>query len=217
MSKSSRSEHLAVVLVGNELDRDLMERRPYDFFHMKGIVENVFELLGIENSRYRFDRFESSKEELHPGKSAKIIFQNQTIGVLGELHPNAKKEFGLAKANVVVLEMNLEALLESKVSIAKMAPISKFPTVSRDLALIVKKEVSASDLIKVIKKNGCGLVKDAKIFDVYEGENIFKGSKSVAISISLGKEGTLTEKEITDTLDKIKFELSKAYDAELRM
>lgn len=217
MSKSSRSEHLAVVLVGNALNRDLMSKEPYDFFHMKGIVENVFALLGIENSRYRFDRYSSSKEELHPGKSATIIFQNQVIGVLGELHPNAKKEFGLAKTNVVVLEMNLEQLLESKVSITKMAPISKFPVVNRDLALVVAKEVSASDIIKVIKKNGNGLVKDAKIFDVYEGENIFKGSKSVAISITLGKEGTLTDKEITDTLDKIKFELAKQVNAELRM
>ena len=217
MSKSSRSEHLAVVLVGNNNEREMMQKDPFDFFHMKGIVENVFELLGIENSRYRFERYQGEKEELHPGKSAKIIFQNQTIGVFGELHPNAKKEFGLAKANVVVLEMNLEALLESKVSIAKMSPISRFPSVSRDLALVVKKEIASSDLIKVIKKNGCGLVKDAKIFDVYEGENIFKGYKSVAISISLGKEGTLTDKEITDTLDKIKFELSKAFNAELRM
>lgn len=217
MSKSSRSEHLAVVLVGNELSRDIMNKTPYDFFHMKGIVENIFELLGIESSRYRFDRFVSEKEELHPGKSAKIIFQNQCIGVFGELHPTALKNLGLNKLNVVVLEMNLDNLLDSKVSISKMTSISKFPTVSRDLALIVKKEISSGDIIKIIKKNGNGLVKEAKIFDVYEGENIFKGSKSVAISISLSKEGTLTDKEINDTLDKIKFELAKSLNAELRM
>ena len=184
---------------------------------MKGIVENIFELLGIESSRYRFDRFVSEKEELHPGKSAKIIFQNQCIGVFGELHPTALKNLGLNKLNVVVLEMNLDNLLDSKVSISKMTSISKFPTVSRDLALIVKKEISSGDIIKIIKKNGNGLVKEAKIFDVYEGENIFKGSKSVAISISLSKEGTLTDKEINDTLDKIKFELAKSLNAELRM
>lgn len=217
MSKSSRSEHLAVVLVGNKLERDLMNKVPYDFFDMKGIVENIFELLGIESSRYRFDRYHSSKEELHPGKSANIIFQNQVIGVFGELHPNAQKEMGLNKTSVVVLEMNLEQLLEAKVSIAKMTPISRFPTVSRDLALVVKKEIATEDITKTIKKVGSGLVKDAKIFDVYEGENIFKGSKSVAISITLGKEGTLTDKEITDALDKIKYELSRKFDAELRM
>ena len=217
ISLSSRSEHLAVVLVGNELSRDLMRKEPYDFYHMKGIVENIFELLGIEPSRYRFDRYSSTKEELHPGKSATIVFQNKVIGVFGELHPNAKKEFGFAKSSAVALEMNLEQLLEAKVSIAKMTQISKFPTVNRDLALLVNKDIASSDIVKLIKKNGNGLVKDAKIFDVYEGENLFNGTKSVAISITLGKEGTLTEKEITDTLDKIKFELAKAFNAELRM
>ena len=217
ISLSSRSEHLAVVLVGNELSRDLMRKEPYDFYHMKGIVENIFELLGIEPSRYRFDRYSSAKEELHPGKSATIVFQNKVIGVFGELHPNAKKEFGFAKSSAVALEMNLEQLLEAKISIAKMTQISKFPTVNRDLALLVNKDIASSDIVKLIKKNGNGLVKDAKIFDVYEGENLFNGTKSVAISITLGKEGTLTEKEITDTLDKIKFELAKAFNAELRM
>ncbi len=217
ISLSSRSEHLAIVLVGNALNQDLMKKEPYDFFHMKGIVENIFALLGIENSRYKFDRFSSNKEELHPGKSARIIFQNQVIGVFGELHPNAKKDVGLNKTNVVVLEMNLESLLEAKVSISKMKPISRFPTVNRDLALIVKKEIATGDLIKTIKKCGNGLVKDARVFDVYEGEKIMNWARSVAISITLGKEGTLTDKEITDTLDKIKYELSNTYGAELRM
>ena len=113
--------------------------------------------------------------------------------------------------------MNLENLLEAKVSLAKMKPISKFPTVTRDLALIVKKDVATGDLIKAIKKCGCGLVKDARVFDVYEGDKISSWARSVAISITLGKEGTLTDKEITDTLDKIKYELSTVFGAELRM
>ena len=217
MSKVSRSEHLAAVLVGNELNRELMNKTPYDFYHMKGVVEDIFTLLGIESSRYRFERYESNKEELHPGKSARIIFQNITIGVFGELHPNAKKELGFNKTNVVALEMDLEPILESKVSISKMTPISKFPTVSRDLAFIIKKEVSAADILKVIKKNGLGILKEAKIFDVYEGENIFKDSKSVAITMTFGKEGTLVDKEINDVLVRIKYELSHAFDVEFRM
>ena len=217
ISKSSHQEHLAVVLVGNSLSQDVMKKEPYDFFHMKGIVENIFALLGIENSRYRFDRYNSSKEELHPGKSASIVFQNQVIGVMGELHPVAKNELGFSKTNVVVMELNLESLLEAKVSLAKMSPISKFPTVNRDLALIVKNDIAVGDIIKLVKKNGGGLIKDVKVFDVYEGANLMKDSKSVAISICLGKEGTLTDKEINDTLDKIKFELSKNYNAQLRM
>lgn len=217
MSKSSRSEHLSVVLVGAKLNRDIMSKTNYDFFDLKGIVENVFALLGIENSRYKFERFLSSKEELHPGKSATILFQNQVIGVFGELHPIAKKELGFAKNNVLVLEMNISPLLEAKVSLTKMSPISRFPVVNRDLALLLSKDIPSSDIVRVIKKNGNGIVKDAKIFDVYEGENILKNLKSVAISITLGKEGTLTDKEINDTLDKIKFELAKSLNAELRI
>ena len=136
---------------------------------------------------------------------------------MGELHPNAKKEFGLAKLPVIVLEMDLEPLLEAKVSLVKMSPISRFPLVNRDLALIVRKEIEVGDIIKCIKKNGLGLVKEAKVFDVYEGENINRDFKSVAINISLGKEGTLTDKEITNVMDKVKYELNKAFDAELRM
>ncbi len=217
ISKSSSGEHLAVILVGNELNQDLLVKTPYDFYHMKGIVEGIFTLLGIESSRYKFERYSSNKEELHPGKSAKVLFQNQIIGVFGELHPVAKKEYGFEKTNVVIMELNLEALLEAKVSLAKMSPISKFPTVSRDLALLVDKKVASGEIIKIIKVSGKGLVKDARIFDIYQGDGIAKNVKSVAINITIGKEGTLTDKEITDLMDKIKFDLAKNIKAELRM
>ena len=217
MSKSSRSEHLAIVLLGEKYNQELMNKTKYDFYHMKGIVEGLFSLLGIEQSRYRFERYASEKEELHPGKSARIIFQNQTIGVLGELHPNAYKDLGFNKTNCVVLELNLEPLLNAKVTLVKMSPISRFPTVSRDLALIVDKSVTAGEIIKQIKVSGKGLVKDANIFDVYEGANIIGSRKSVAVNILIGKDGTLTDKEITDLLDKIKYELAKNLKAELRM
>ena len=217
MSKSSRSEHLSIVLLGNDLQQDIMKKIPYDFYHMKGLVEGVFSLLGVENSRYRFEKYSSEKEELHPGKSANVIFQNQVIGVLGELHPIASKELGLNKTSCVVLELNLEPLLEAKVSLAKMSPISKFPVVYRDLALLVDKKVTAAEIIKLIKFSGKGLVKDAKIFDVYSGEGIASNIKSIAVNITFGKEGTLTDKEINDQLDKIKFDLAKNLKAELRM
>ena len=217
VSKSSRSEHLAIVLVGNKLNQAYMNKTPYDFYSMKGIVEGIFELLGVEQSRYRFDRYLDEKEELHPGRSAKIIFQNQVIGVFGELHPSQYSKLGLGKTNAVVLEMNLESLLNAKVSISKMSPISKFPTVSRDLALVVDKSVAASEIIKVIKVSGKGIVKEANIFDVYTGIPLLESKKSVAVNITLGKDETLTEKDINEAMDKIKYELSKSLKAELRL
>ena len=216
MSKSSRSEHLSIALVGNKHLRGQMELTKYDFFDMKGIVEQIFTLFGIESSRYKFDRY-CQGEELHPGRSAKILFQNQFIGAFGELHPNAYKDFDFNKSNVIILEMNISPILEAKISLNKMNPISKFPTVSRDLAFIVMKNVSAEQIIKIIRTSGKGIVKDVNIFDVYEGENIAPDKKSVAVNISLGAERTLTDKEIVEVMDNIKFELNKKFNIELRM
>ena len=217
MSKSSSSTHLAIVLVGKEETRGSMEVINYDFFHMKGLVESMMDMLGVESSRYRFERNKTHLDELHPGKSADIIFQNQVIGKFGELHPNKISEYDLGKSSAVVLEMNLDLLLNAKVSTIKMSPISRFPTVSRDLALVVDKEVSARDLIKVIKVTGRGLVSEAQVFDIYEGEHIAEGKKSIAISVTYSSDDhTLSEKEISEMENRIKFELTKQYHAELR-
>ena len=216
MSKSSRADHLCVVLVGNRHVRAEMNPVPYDFFDMKGIVENIFSLLGIEISRYKFERATDVKE-LHPGKAARIYFQNTPIGVFGELHPNAYKNFDFGKTKAIVLEMDLSLLESAKVSIAKMSPISKFPTVNRDLAFIIDKKIASADIIKTIKASAKGMVKDANVFDVYEGANIAADKKSIAITMTIGSDHTLTDKEIVDTMDKIKFDLSNKYNIELRM
>jgi len=216
-SKASRTENLAIVLVGNDERRGGMDKIPFDFFHMKGIVEGIFATLGIEQSRYKFEKLSSHLDELHPGKSASIIFQNKVIGVMGELHPNKIAEYDLGKTSAVVLELNLSPLQDAKVSIEKMSPLCRFPLVQRDLAFVVSKDVMARDIIKSIKMIGRGLVNDANIFDIYEGKGIEEGKKSVAISITYKSDDhTLTEKEVSDMEDKIKFELTKQYHAELR-
>ncbi len=217
ISKASRSEHLAIVLVGQALKQGLMEEENYSFYHMKGLVDGLFTSLGIEGSRYRFDRFVDEGHELHPGKSANIIFQNKVIGVMGELHPNQIEKYDLGKSSAVVLEMDLEALLEAKVSETKMSPISRFPSVSRDLAFVLDANIPASDVIKTIKTVGRGLVNNCEVFDVYQGTGIAEGKKSMALSVTYRKDdGTLTDKEIGDIEDKIKFELSRSYKAEIR-
>ena len=217
ISKSSRSEHLAIVLVGQALNKGLLDKENYSFFHMKGLVEGVFTALGIEPSRYRFDRYVDDRHELHPGKSAKIIFQNKAIGVMGELHPNQIEKYDLGKTSAVVLEMDLEALLEAKVSEVKMAPISRFPSVSRDLAFVLDASIPSSDIVRAVKKVGGLLVTNCEVFDIYQGANIAEGKKSMAISVTYRKDdGTLTEKEISDAEEKIKFELSRNFKAEIR-
>ncbi len=217
ISLSSRSNHLAIVLVGNEINRGLMGTTNYDFFHMKGIVENIFALLGIDVSRYKFEKSKYIGDELHPGKSADIIFQGQIIGRFGALHPNQYSKYDLGKTSCVVLEMNLDSLLSAKVSIIKMAEFTKFPTVTHDLALVVNKSITVGDLIRTIKMTGKGIVSDAELFDLYEGENLGENKKSVAIKITYSSlDHTLVDKEIGDVEDRIKFELTKLFGAELR-
>ena len=217
ISQSSRSEHLAIVLVGQALNQGLLEKENYNFFHMKGLVEGLFTALGIEASRYRFDRFVDANHELHPGKAANIIFQNKVIGVMGELHPKQIENYDLGKSSAVALEMNLEALLEAKVSETKMAPLSRFPSVSRDLAFVLNADIPASDIVKAVKKVGGSYVVNCEVFDIYQGTNIAEGKKSMAITITYRKDdGTLTDKEIGDAEEKIKFELSRNFKAEIR-
>ncbi|MFA7032849.1 MAG: phenylalanine--tRNA ligase subunit beta, partial [Bacilli bacterium] len=213
----SRSEHLALVLVGEEQQQGLMKKIPYDFYHLKGLVDGLMALLGIEESRYKYEKLVTHMDEFHPGKSAKITFQGKIIGVFGEIHPLKKEEYGFGKTAVLGLEINLSPLLEAKVSPIKMAPISRFPSIERDLAFIVNKDVLAKDIIRTIKMIGQGLVSKAQIFDVYEGQGIGENKKSIAVRVTYRSDNhTLSDKEVINVQDKIKFELTKAYQAELR-
>ena len=218
MSKKSSSVHLGVTLCGNKSKQGLLKEEGYDFYDMKGIVENIFALFAIENSRYRIDKSKLTGELLHPGKSADIYFQNQLIGRFGEIHPRAYQRYDLGKNPTVVLEMNISPLLEAKVSQIKAAEISKFPFVSRDLALLVDVHINAGDIIKAIKMSGKGIVSNAEVFDVYYGAPVsLLGKKSLAVRITYSsKDHTLQEKEITLVEDQIKFDLAKNFKAELR-
>ena len=213
----STHENLGIILVGKNSLQGLLKEEDYDFYSIKGIVESIFELLGIEKSRYGFKPYSGPNGKLHPGKSADIIFQNQVIGRCGELFPTVYEEYDLGKTHAVLLELNLDVLLNAKVSFKGLEVVSKFPSVERDLALVIKQETTAQELIKSIKVSGHGLVSSAEVFDVYMGENIKAGYKSMAIKIVFTSDHTLVDKEVNEALDKIKFELAKNYQAELRI
>lgn len=210
------SHHLSVVMIGERLNQGYLNKTKYDFYDAKGIVEDIAQILGIDASRYKFDRNNIVKE-LHPGRSAILNVQGKKIGFLGELHPNMNKYYDFNKIPAVVLEIDLDELLSLKVSLNKMQQFSRFPSMSRDLSLLLSKEIEVKDVIRTIKSTGKGIVSDAFVFDVYEGENIDSSLKSVAISIVFTSfDHTLEEKEVNLTEDKIKFELNKTFKAVLR-
>ncbi len=215
-TRNGYTHHLCIGLANNKLEQSSLTTREYDFYDLKGLLEAIFHILGIEGSRYKLEA-NTCVNELHPYRSATISVSGTKIGYLGEVHPSLLPSYELKNNKVLVLEIELDELLNMKVSPSKMEKISRYPSVTHDLSLIVSKEVSISDLCKTIKANSNGLVVDTSVFDIYEGEGIAPGSKSVAISITYCSDThTLEEKEVTLVEDNIKFELYKRHKAVLR-
>ena len=213
-SINNKSIHLAIILNGLNLREGRLISEPYNFYHMKGLVEGIFKCFNIEPNRYTFVR--SNEKEFHPGKSANIVLQGKNIGVFGELHPTILKKYSL-KNSPIVLELDLETIFNTPTGLKKMSPISKFPTVSHDLAIVVKESINSEDIIKEIKSTNRNLIKNAEVFDVYKGEHVESGYVSLAISIIYGNnEKTLTSDEINNVETKIIANLEKKFQATLR-
>lgn len=209
--------HLAVVLVGEYQYQYQLKKFPYDFYFIKGFVEGILDIIGVEKTRYKLERYIDKKEELHPGKSAVIRLGKELVAVFGELHPKAIKDFDLGKNSVAILEMNLSPLFELKSSLKKAQEISKFPVVTRDLALVLPKEVTSEEVLSEIRKSDRNLIKNVEVFDVYSGEGIDEGYKSLALSVTYGAEDrTLKEQEIVALETNILLLLERNEKAKLR-
>ena len=199
---------LAVLMSGKYL-LGIEGKKNIDFYVIKGVAEEILDYLGYAN-RYSFVEPKKSPIQMHPGQTADISVNNDLVGMVGKIHPSMEKE------DVFVLEINLSKLLAKKTGNMKFKEISKYPSISKDLAIVVDKKVSADEIGKVIKKAAGSLLTNIEIFDVYEGAGISKGKKSIAYSLSFGTlDRTLTDEEINNIMDKIIEALSK-FGAELR-
>ena len=205
----SEENKLACLMTG-EYYLGLNNTAKVDFYITKGIVEELLEYLGFAG-RYKFIVTDDMPKELHPGQSARISINNDFVGIIGKVHPIKTKD------DVFVFEINLDKLLSKPVEKMKYKEISKYPTVNKDLAIVVNKEVRAQDIEAVIRKSVGALLSNIKLFDVYKGANIGENKVSMAYSLSLTpKDKTLTEEEINATLEKIIKDLNKKLGAELR-
>lgn len=181
-----------------------------DFYVIKGITEELLDFLGY-NGRYSFVTDKQIPKDLHPGKSAMISVNNDIVGFIGRVNPTVSKD------EVYVMEIDLDKLLEKRVSGMKYKEISKFPAVRKDFSIIVDKSITCQEIQKIIKSNGGKLLLNSKVFDLYEGKGIPEGKRSLAFTIMLGaNDHTLTDEEIMSELTKITGALTKKYDAELR-
>ena len=180
-----------------------------DFYVIKGVVEEILDYLGY-NGRYSFIRKEMPKE-IHPGQSAYINVNGTDVGIIGKIHPSVTKD------DVYVFEINLDELLKKKVGKMKYKEISKYPSINKDIALVVDKDAISQNIEKVIKSAGGSLLTNIEVFDVYTGIGIGVDKKSIAYSLTFSDmKKTLTDEEVNSLMEKIIEATSKKCGAELR-
>lgn len=198
------------VLMSGKYYLGIDNKKDVDFYVVKGVAEEVLDYLGYAG-RYSFVMPKQMPRQMHPGQTADISVNNDIVGMVGKLHPAVEKE------NVYVLEINLDKLLSKKTGKMKFKEISKYPTISKDLAILIDKNISSEDIAKAIKKAAGSLLTNTEIFDVYEGKNIPEGKRSIAYSLSFGaNDRTLTDEEINNIMNKVIENLQNKMGAELR-
>ena len=172
-----------------------------DFFNMKGAVEEFFEKVGMtKKPEYNPD---NKKPFLHPGRQADIIYNGEVIGYLGEVHPEVLDNYNIGdKAYIAVID--ILKVTENATFDRKYEGIAKYPAVTRDLSMVMRKDILVGDIEKVFEKRGGSLLESMTLFDVYEGAQIKIGYKSVAYSLAFrAKDRTLEEKDIAPIMEKI--------------
>ncbi|HHW9542399.1 TPA: phenylalanine--tRNA ligase subunit beta [Staphylococcus aureus] len=185
-------EYLSGILTGDYVVNQWQgKKETVDFYLAKGVVDRVSEKLNLEFSYRRADI-----DGLHPGRTAEILLENKVVGFIGELHPTLAAENDLKRT--YVFELNFDALMAVSVGYINYQPIPRFPGMSRDIALEVDQNIPAADLLSTIHAHGGNILKDTLVFDVYQGEHLEKGKKSIAIRLNyLDTEETLTDERVS--------------------
>lgn len=182
-----------------------------DFYYVKGILEQLFVRL---NAKVKYVPLSKECSQLHPGRSASIVLNNQVIGYLGEVHPVLVKKEDIMPT--YVFEILLKPLFDIEESIVTFKSISKVPSVERDLALVMDESLPVGDVIDAIYRCDKNMIKKVSVFDLYVGDKIEAGKKSVAVRITLESQDTLTEEVISSKMKKILNTLAYCFKIEIR-
>lgn len=184
-----------------------------DFFTLKGIAENVFAGLGISGVRYEKEK---QHPTYHPGRCANVVWNDHILGTIGEIHPNVCENFEM-DSRMYVADLDFNILLQIARQDQKFTPIPKFPAIERDIAVLVKDEITSHEIEQVVKKHGGVLLESVKMFDLYKGKQIPEGYKSVAYELIFRAEDrTLVDDEVNTIFDKVLKELETELEAQLR-
>ncbi|GAB3064915.1 phenylalanine--tRNA ligase subunit beta [Virgibacillus ainsalahensis] len=187
-----------------------LEKKEIDFYVVKGIIEGLFDYLQIPIT------FEQAKlPEMHPGRGATLLINNKVIGFIGQIHPMLAKNLDLKET--YVFDLNMEEVVAAYNSVPTYHQIPKYPSIVRDIAFILDEEVSAGDVKATIEEIGAPLVKQVQIFDVYQGENVAEGKKSIAYSLLYQHpEKTLKDEEVEESYQKVVETVNSKYNAYVR-
>lgn len=189
--------------------KNQFETFKFNFYDIKGILEDLLDYLGYKD-RYSLQVLKLPRE-MHPYQSANIILNGKEIGIIGKLNPEFTKD------DIYVFEISVAKLMENRCKGIGVLEISKYPTILKDVAFVVDKEIPSSNLVKEIKKSGGKLLKDIQIFDIYEGDKIDANKKSIAFKLTFNDlTRTLTDDEVMSVFNKIIDEVTKKFNAIVR-
>ncbi len=206
-------EHIAGAVTGLVSDANWnTTKQEVDFFYLKGIVANLLHELGVTNESYQA----VAMPDMHPGRTAAIYAGETYLGFIGEVHPNTAKEYKL-KQRVYVFELDLQKVIELPKAAKLYTPVSKYPSITRDIALAVSTDVTNQQIEDCIRKNGGAFLKDIKLFDVYQGEHIMAGFKSLAYTLVYSDpNATLQDEAVTKAFEKVQAKLVEEFEADIR-
>ncbi|GIQ70957.1 phenylalanine--tRNA ligase subunit beta [Xylanibacillus composti] len=187
-----------------------------DFYDIKGVADQLMRYLGLE-TRIRYEALQA--DGFHPGRTAGIYLSDSAsrtlVGIVGQLHPELQKAKDLAET--YVLELELDALYEHVSEEIAYQALPRFPAVSRDIAVVVNESVAVGDLLETVRASSGELLESLSVFDIYQGEHLGAGKKSVALSLVFRHaERTLQDEEITEQYERIVHALASGHGAELR-
>lgn len=190
-----------------------------NFYTMKGLLEELLASVGYEGKRVVCKENTMDTTHFHPYQSACLYIGKDLFAIFGTIHPQMAKDYEVS--NVIMAEVNLEVLLKNKAGKVKYTPMSKYPQVSQDLAFVVKEDVNVGAITACIEKNGKlekeNIIKNVEVFDVYTGEHVEVGYKSIALSVTFqSATHTLADKEITQMREQLLTALEKDVHAQLR-
>jgi phenylalanyl-tRNA synthetase beta chain len=196
-----------------------------DFYSLKGVVTELLTILGIKDVKFMA---ESEYGVYHPGRCARIgvkpekgmlVFGDEIdeIGIMGEIHPDVAENYGMDGVRIYCCEIMFDTVVRYANTNTVYTPLPKYPSTSRDIALLVEEEMEVGSIETVIKENGSDILESVKLFDVYRGKQVEEGKKSVAFALTYrAKDKTLTDEDVAGVHNKVLEALKEQLNAVLR-